>query len=333
VLWASLACQCTPCAASTCKLALRRYRVLHVALPRLLAMFLAHMALPHLPQGHECLAALHGATLELLCRSLAALGQQEPAPGSNTASAAGPEHAAAQLDQQQQQEAFDALLVHISAYCHTLTAPAAGLTTAAVDATLEWPAGADAAADSQVAGAHSKQKDAGSRSAASAGGGGAEGGALPQPQLAVLLAQRAFGELAAAVKAAAADGLACGRAQTLLLHLLKVRAVAPGCDCDPTPLCVLILPCWAAVRLLVTTREVSMCSPCVGRSAVSSRSGASAAAPQAVTAGRRQSPRAGAQRRASATKRCWSGCGAASATPALERTRCALASRSLQGPT
>ena len=206
-------------------------------MPRLLAMFLAHTASPRLPQGQasECLAALHGATLELLCRSLAALGRQLPPLGSDAAPDPGPANASAQLDpqrQHQQQEAFDALLVHISAYCHTLTAPAAGLATSAVNTTLESPASADAAAASQVAGAHSMQKDAGSRAEADASGDGSEGSTMPPPQLAVLLAQRAFGELAAAVTAAAADGFACSRAQTLLLHLLKVRVVAPSCNCD-----------------------------------------------------------------------------------------------------
>ena len=47
------------------------------------------------------------------------------------------------------------------------------------------------------------------------GGGGAEG-------FVPLLAQRAFGELAAAVSTAEARGLTCARAQTLMLHLLKV---------------------------------------------------------------------------------------------------------------
>ena len=215
-----------------------------MALPRLLVMFLAQSASPPLPQEHAsgCLAALHGATLELLSRVLAARGQEVPAPGGDAALDSGPADAAAQLDvqrqqQHQQQEAFDALLVHISAYCHMLTAPAAGLSAPAADTTLESPASANAVAHGSVAGVDSKQQDAGSGTAADASADGSEGSAMPPPELAVLLAQRAFGELAAAVTAAAAAGLGCGRAQTLLLHLLKVRVAAYSCGCERSLSC------------------------------------------------------------------------------------------------
>lgn len=201
-----------------------------MVLPRLLAMCMTHTALPALPQGSASLAALHGATLELLCRSLAALGQETPSLGSNAGPATGPLNAAAQHEPQpqqrqrphQQQEAFDALLVHISAYCYTLMTPAASTTTPAVDVSLVSPASVDAAADGRGAGARSRQMDSDAGVAAGDVGLKEEEGAPSAQRLAVLLAQRAFGEMTAAITAAAADGMGCGRAQTLLLHLLKV---------------------------------------------------------------------------------------------------------------
>lgn len=205
-------------------------RVLYIALPPLLGAAMGRWWPSPAPMGLSPAiwdAAVHGAELELLCRSLAALEPVDPAQGGQTPAAAEPAQSAAEAPHRQQQhprqrqEAFDAMLVHISAYCHVLTAPAAGHTFDG-DGETTPPAETGARAAAQAA----PDAAAGNQTAAEAvgadtGGDSAEGGEPSPGRLAVLLAQRAFGELAAAVTAAAAQGLACGRAQTLLLHLLK----------------------------------------------------------------------------------------------------------------
>jgi hypothetical protein len=286
--------------------------VQHVALPRLLAVAMAQPSAQPPPGGRAPLrlAALHGATLELVCRSLAALGHNVPPPDDSRATPdpdaldaaahSEPQQQHLQRHPQQRQEAFEALLVHISAYCHMLTAPAAGSKGPAfADGTVGLQL-ADAATEARAPGMDSTALDLETEAAADAGDAGAQSGVPMASRLAVLLAQRAFGELAAAVTAAAARGLVCSRAQTLLLHLLKARVPASCCSCARA----------SSVNpyVCMTTRVYEARTTC-RRCAVSSRCVAPSAASPEAAAGRRRTPAAGALRRASPTQRCWTGCG------------------------
>lgn len=244
-------------------------RVLDVALPALIGAVISrcHPPLPPTTPA-EWRAAMAGAELELLCRSMAALEQYwdggdsapacaaaaEKAAGNGMSAAPGNEDAAQQQLQRRKagsgkQEAFDAMLVHISALCHRLTAAAdphaLGARSAATVST-GTPAAASVAASAaagSAAGSAAGQATSGAAvgtgfentegaaAAAAAADAAALGandhGGMSAATLAALLAQRAFSELAAAVTAAARQGLACGRASTLLLHLLKVCCQQP----------------------------------------------------------------------------------------------------------
>lgn len=218
------------------------YRVLDVALPALIgaAVSRSHPPPPPTTTPAAWRAAVAGAELELLSRSLPALerywnGSSSAAAGdaAGPASAGGgtavpvPEDAAQQQTQWrkagcEKQEAFDAMLVHISALCHRLTV-AADPHASNAQHTATVSAGTPAAASAADT---ASETTAGVDAAGAAGDAGAPGatdsGGMGAATLAALLAQRTFGELAAAVTVAAAQGLACGRASTLLLHLLKV---------------------------------------------------------------------------------------------------------------
>lgn len=215
-----------------------------MALPALLGAAVSRAFPPPqhpVPAAHWA-AAMQGAQLEVLCRSLgcgepplaaaatpAARGGPPPPTGAGGGAAAYDWRNAGQQQQQQspapdgarpqQQEAFDAALVHLSAYCHMLTG-----------------GGSSAAAATDGHG------PIGSLVPDTAGGGSARGtaedtGGAVQERLAPLLAQRAFGELAAAVTAAERRGLLCSRAQTLLLHLLKASRPGPSWPTNDLSLC------------------------------------------------------------------------------------------------
>lgn len=215
-------------------------RVSGVALPALLGAAVSRAFPPpqHPAPAAHWAAAMQGAQLEVLCRSLGcseppSAAAATPAPtGAGGGAAAYDWRNAGQQQQQkqqqsptpdgarpQQQEAFDAALVHLSAYCHTLTG---GGSSAAAGTDGDGPIGS-LVPDTAGGG--------------SAGGTAEDTGGAVQERLAPLLAQRAFGELAAAVTAAERRGLLCGRAQTLLLHLLKASRPGPSWPTNDLSLC------------------------------------------------------------------------------------------------
>ena len=118
------------------------------------------------------------------------------------------------------QAAVEAVLVHLSAHCRWLTIPPAAAASARAE-TAGGPAAPAAGRGAGCVGSNARDSCAGGveGTAAAAEVAGACG---PARECTQLLAQRAFGELAAAAAAGASRGLVFVRCQPLLLHLAKV---------------------------------------------------------------------------------------------------------------